>query len=327
MTFPQPTLPRRRFLTITAGLGALAALPRAVSADPAGAATPELHVWRGTAMGSAATIALSHPDAPALAAAAVAEIARLEGVFSLYRQDSALARLNRDGALAAAPPELLDCLSLAGAAHRATDGLFDPTVGPLWTLYAERHSAGTAPTAAEIAAVRARTGWDGVALRENGVRLAPGMALTLNGIAQGYVADRVADLLAARGLRDVLVDTGEIRALGGAPQGGGTGTDGVTGDWPVTLASGGRLGLRDRALASSAPLGTTFDQEGRVGHIIDPRDGRTAPARWVQISVSAPSAAMADALSTAGCLMDSRAALDAAAARLDGARIETAVAA
>ena len=105
------------------------------------------------------------------------------------------------------------------------------------------------------------------------------MALTLNGIGQGYVADRVAALLEAEGLTNILIDTGEFRALGGHPQGGA---------WPVKLAQGGTVALRGRALATSAPLGTTFDQAGRIGHILDPRSGRPVAGVWQAVSVSAP---------------------------------------
>ena len=60
--------------------------------------------------------------------------------------------------------------------------------------------------------------------------------------------------------------------------------------------------LRDRALATSAPLGTTFDQAGRFGPIIDPRTGRPATGGHT-VTVEAKTAAVADALSTAFCLM------------------------
>jgi thiamine biosynthesis lipoprotein len=97
----------------------------------------------------------------------------------------------------------------------------------------------------------------------------------------------------------VLVNTGEYRALGGHPDGG---------DWPVTLRDGDRLlgtpvHLRDLALSTSAPLGTAFDAEGQVGHILHPATGRPCAPTWRLISVTGPSAALADALSTAMCLM------------------------
>ncbi|MGP3699384.1 FAD:protein FMN transferase [Rhodobacter sp. NSM] len=293
---------RRRFLTISAAL--LAAGP--------GFAAPPLRRIGGQALGAQVSLLLAHPDADGIGARALAEIARLEAIFSLHR-DSALARLNRDGRLDAPPFELLDCLSIASCVHEVTGGLFDPTVQPLWKLHAERFAAGAAPTDAEVADARTLTGWDSVRYDATEVRfLRLGMQLTLNGIAQGYIADRVAALLRAEGLSNLLIDTGEIQALGQRPEGG---------DWQVTLDMGqGRLALWDQALASSAPRGTTFDVAGREGHILDPRTGRPAPSPWRLVSVTAHQAAVADAASTALCLMD-RAGMEAALGRLPSARL------
>jgi thiamine biosynthesis lipoprotein len=123
----------------------------------------------------------------------------------------------------------------------------------------------------------------------------------------------VASLLEVEGLTDILIDTGEFRALGGRPGGG---------DWPVLLEAGGRLALRQRAVASSAPLGTTFDDGGTNGHILDPATGMPTTAQWRSISVSAPSAAVADALATAACLMPDMASIEALVGRFAGARLE-----
>ncbi|SIQ63407.1 thiamine biosynthesis lipoprotein [Paracoccus thiocyanatus] len=299
------SLSRRRFLTITA---AVALAPASLRAQP-------VRHWTGQALGARASIRIDHPEAVAITARCLAEIDRLEGILSLYRADSALSRLNRDGALAAPPFELLDCLAQAGAVHRASGGLFDPTVQPLWALWAEAAAAGRRPTADERRAALARTGWDRVRLDAARITLEPGMALTLNGIGQGYVADRVAAALEAEGLDDILIDTGELRALGARPDGT---------DWPVHLAQGGAVGLRGRALATSAPLGTSFDGAGRDGHILDPLSGAPVVSPWRAISVSAPSAALADALSTAGCLAADRPALDRLLAGFTAARLEAA---
>lgn len=280
-------LTRRRFLVITAVAAGLAG---------GGRAAETRRVWTGTALGARASIRLDHPEAEAIAARAAAEIDRLETIFSLYRTDSALSRLNRAGVLEAPDFELLECLSLAGAVHRASGGRFDPTVQPLWAAHAGAAAQGRAATPAELAPALARVGWSRVALAEDRIALPPGGALTLNGIAQGYVADRVARLLESEGLGGILIDTGEFRALGGRPQGGG---------WPVRLAEGGQVALQGRALATSAPLGTTFDQQGRLGHILDPQSGLPVAPVWREITVSAPSAALADALSTAACLSGS----------------------
>lgn len=295
---------RRRFIAISAAMAALPALARAHTPAP---------VWTGQALGARASIRLDHPDAQAIAARVTTEIDRLENILSLYRADSALSRLNRDGHLDAPPFELLDCLGIAGGVHAASDGRFDPTVQPLWSLWAEAAAAGGVPDATALAEARAATGWDGLRLSPAAITLRPGMALTLNGIGQGYVADRIAALLAAEGLTDILIDTGEFRALGGRPGGGG---------WPVALESGPRLTLADRALATSAPLGTTFDQAGRLGHILDPRAGGPVAGPWRSVSISAPDAALADALSTAACLCEGEAEVAALLARYPQARLE-----
>lgn len=301
-------LTRRRLIAISA---VLAVQPAAARAD-----TRTARLWTGQALGARASIRLDHPDGEAIAARVMAEIDRLENILSLYRPQSALSRLNREGRLAAPPFELLECLSLAGTVHRASGGRFDPTVQPLWALWAESAASGGRPDADALERVRGVTGWGKVELDAAAVTLRPGMALTLNGIGQGYVADRVAALLEAEGLTDILIDTGELRALGGNAAGEG---------WPARLETGGRLALYQRALATSAPLGTTFDQTGKDGHILDPATGLPAPARWRSISVSAPSAAIADALATAACLMADRASILAMTGSFEGARLEAGV--
>lgn len=288
---------RRRFLTIAAAALALPSSGRAA----------RIHTWRGVALGARATIRLDHPDARAITARVAGEIDRLESIFSLYRPDSALSRLNATGSLTSPPFELLECLSIVDAAHAVTDGRFDPTVQPLWTAHAEAGARGSEPDAARIEELVATGGWDKVAFDAGQVTLRPAMALTLNGIAQGYIADRVAAMLVARGLGNILVDTGEFRAIGGRPDGGA---------WPVRLAAGGEVDLADRSLATSAPLGTTFDLEGRMGHILDPRTGRSSGTRLTEVTVTGSSAALVDAVSTAACLMETRSELETCLARL-----------
>lgn len=295
-------LTRRRFIAITAALAPTIAFGQAT----------DLHVETGQAMGTRVTLRLMHPDAPRLAPLAMAEVARLEQIFSLYLPDSSLARLNRDGQLADPPFELLDCLSIASAVHAASDGAFDPTVQPLWRAEALAREAQAVLAETDRATAHALVGWSHVVLDPAAITLRPRMALTLNGIAQGYVADRVAALLADHGLTRALIDTGEIVAL-------------PDGSWPVKLQAGGAVQLRNRAMATSAPLAMTFGGDGRSSHILDPRTGHPVAPRWRAITVSAPRAALADALSTAACLAQDRAGIDAVCRQFPGAAVEAAV--
>jgi len=149
-----------------------------------------------------------------------------------------------------------------------------------------------------------RTGWQHVRYSSTEVSFSrDGMGLTLNGIAQGYIADRVTQLFKDNGVTNVMVNTGEISAMGAAPDGDA---------WRVKLGStdGNSVLLNNAAIATSAPLGTTFDAAGALGHILDPRTGMPGGI-WSQVSVVSKSAAIADGLSTAFCLME-KAAVNAA---------------
>lgn len=286
---------RRRFLGLTAAVAGLALLP-----DTAAARAGLLHGWRGTALGADACLRLVHPDAAEarrLIGLCLAEVVRLERVFSLYRGDSALVRLNRDGRLNAPPADLVRLMSEAAAFARSSGGRFDMTVQPLWSLHARHFARAGAdpagPAPAEIAAARRLVGFQAVEIGAGRIAFArPGMQVTLNGIAQGYITDRITELLRQEGLDDVLVDMGEIRAQGRRPDGRPwqVGLDGAEGIGPLALSGG--------AVATSAAAGTVFDPAGRFGHLIDPASGRPE-APWRSVSVAAPTATAADALSTA----------------------------
>jgi thiamine biosynthesis lipoprotein len=286
---------RRRFIRVAA---AAASLPALGLGREAGARAPLLR-WEGTALGAHASLVLAHPDREAaerLVARCVDEIARLEAVFSLYRPDSALTRLNEAGELREPPLDLVVLLEESLRLSRLSHGAFDVTVQPLWQLYAEHFAAAHAdpagPAPEAIAAARGLVDWRAVEVAPTLVRLArPGMAVTLNGIAQGYVTDRVADLLREAGMTQVLVDLGEIRALGGHPDGR---------PWRVGLngAAPREIELVDLAVATSAGSGTAFDRSGRFHHLFDPATGSSAN-HWRSVSVTAPRATVADALSTA----------------------------
>ncbi len=279
---------RRRVLSILAGVAALPVI--------GARAAPDVYNWRGMALGAQARIILDHPQAETLVAGAVSEIRRLENFFSLYLANSELSRLNREGVLSAPSFEMVELLSLCAALNSRTAGAFDPSVQALWSLYALAWSEGHPPSVARIDEARALTGWEKVQFSPTGVSFEKaGVMLTLNGIAQGFIADKIAAYFRRKGVTNVLINTGEIAAIGTAPDGGA---------WTVNF--GGNRNdsalLSNAAIATSAPLGTVLDEEGRVGHIIDPRTGRMG-GRWREVSVVSDLAAVADGLSTGFSLM------------------------
>jgi len=296
---------RRRFLSLVAACSAAFVPLTRVRAGQ----TPETVVWKGTVLGAAASMTLVHPDRTyALTAidGCVEEIARLEAIFSLYRADSAIARLNAHGELRAPPHELLELLSFGLALSAQSRGAFDPTVQPLYRLHAEHFAVAGAtasgPSPEAIAQVLRRVDFTAVEMRPDRIRLGrPGMAITLNGIAQGYITDRVADRLRAAGFDDVLVDLGEARALGRHADGHAWRAavrdprDPARTLFELTLGSGRGAAS---ALATSAGQGTRFGTDPRIHHLFDPHTGHSAN-HYLCVSVAARRATLADGLSTA----------------------------
>jgi thiamine biosynthesis lipoprotein len=225
--------------------------------------------------------------------------------LSLYRPESALSRLNRDGVLDEPPFDLVRVLAESRRYGALTGGAFDVTVQPLWDLYAAHFAHPDAspdgPPADTIASAMARVGQEAQEVSPSRLRLArPGMGITLNGIGQGYVTDRVVEMLRAGGVEHALVDMGEIRAVGRRPAGEPWSVGLEDPRMPGRIAE--QISLADRAVATSGGYGTVFDPAGRFNHIFEPGSGRTS-WRWLSVSVESDTATQADALSTAFTLM------------------------
>lgn len=296
---------RRRMILVSAAACGLPLVDRTM----AHAKTKPV-IWRGQALGAVATLVLNHPDrakAEQLIGQVVTEVERLEAIFSLFRPESELSQLNRFGALAMPAEELVALLEASRLVWQDTDGLFDPTIQPLWTLYA-RHFAqpdadATGPSAAQIKRARSLVGFEEVSFNRDRVAFTkPGMGVTLNGIAQGFVTDRIVSLLRKAETTSSLVDMGEISAIGGRD-------DGIP--WQVGLAekqgeeaaSDIVVPLVDKALATSSPYGFRFDSAAEFGHIFHPRKSSASPL-YRRLTAICENATSADAYSTAMTLME-----------------------
>lgn len=289
MQNPNLSLSRRRAIAIFA-----ATAGSAVVGGPSDPQAAPAFAWNGSAMGADAQILFAgctENDARDAITMTSAEIERLERALSLFRDDSEICRLNRTGTVDAPSADLRGALALALQTAAASDGLYDPTVQALWEAHVDwftAHPDAGLPPDALIAAARAAVDWRRIALSAGAIRLGPGQRLTLNGLGQGYVTDRVAELLRARGFRHVLVDLGEQRALGPRQDGR---------PWFIRRADGASIALADGALATSEGAGCILGDGGAAHHLFDPRTGRCAP-HWRRIIVAHRSAAVADALST-----------------------------
>ena len=238
-------------------------------------------------------------------AAALDEVERLEAILSDYRPDSELSRLS-----AAAPTErpvpvsdeLWGVLVRAVAIRDSSDGAFDPTVGPLTTLWRQSRRSGVLPLAAKLDAARSAVGAGALVLVDapRGVSLTrPRMRLDLGGIGMGYAIDRALAILAGQGISSALVDaSGDVGAL--APPPGELGWRISIDPIPGTPAAATRqVLLAHAAITTSGDARQSVAIGGRrYSHIVDPRTGIgiDGPAA---VTVIAPDATAADALATA----------------------------
>lgn len=283
---------RQQFVRAALGLGALAACG-------ARASQPAQRWQRRTLLGFGTTLSLqaAHEDESILQRALDAAVALLRGIeaqMSLFDPTSALSRLNRERVLRAPPADLLQVLRIAQRLSHASGGAFDATVQPLWQAFDAAQSEQRLPTAEELAAARARVDWRALQIEPHALRLQrPGMAVTLNGIAQGYAADAVRALLTRHGVRHALIDAGEFAPLGHNPQ-QRPWTLGIA-DPRTEAALLARLVTDGRCVATSADNESAFSADRRHHHILDPRTG-VSPPELSAVTVAAPSGALADAL-------------------------------
>lgn len=217
--------------------------------------------------------------AEAAVEAAAAEINRLDSLLAMWQPQSEVAQANASAGNPAGvtvSADLGDVISLALEAARASQGSFDPTVGPLTQAWYKAREADRAVSAKELAQLRQLLGWQKVAWDPKERRLTlplKGMALDLGGIAKGYAQDRVAVLLRKRGFDNFLMNAGgQVYAAGQKPDGQ---------SWRVGILDprntekvAAILQLKDEVLATSGDYEQFRVVKGRrLHHILDPRTG------------------------------------------------------
>lgn len=281
-----PGLTRRRALTISGAALGLTALP---FGSAAASAQGEIITWHGIALGAAAQMQIVHSDrreGENILEATITELRRLEAIFSLYDETSDLSRLNQRGFLNSPPSELVEVLSTSLSLARISGGAFDPSIQVLWER-SDQHTNIQKP----LNSVLRQVGYRHIEVSARQIKLQQSaMALSLNGIAQGYITDRVVSFLEMAGLHNALVDTGEIFGAGRHPAGR---------SWQVAVAPhpDSPISCMNQAVATSS--GSTFQTgvSDNKAHIFDPSTGMPSD-RYRSLSVMAPTATLADGLST-----------------------------
>ena len=265
-------------------------------------------------MGTVVNLIIVSEDAGTARAAIDAtfnRMAALEQVLSRFNPTSELSQLNQTGRLDKPHPDMLQVLRLAQSTSAASGGAFDVTIKPVLDLY-QRAQANEEPlpTPQAIEAALKLVNYQNLVADDAAIRFTqPGMSVTLDGLAKGYIVDRGVAELKRLGFGHVTVEAGgDLMSLG---------TKEEDAPWKVGVQSPrashtgvmASFTLRDRAAATSGDYMQPFTPDFRLHHILDPRTGQS-PLELASATITAPTAMQADALATTVMVLGSERGLE-----------------
>jgi thiamine biosynthesis lipoprotein len=228
---------------------------------------------------SARAVAADEETARRAVEAAFGAIRDVERVASYRDPNSELSRMNRGAARAPVEvsPALFEIVSLAREVAAATDGYFDPTVGPVIEAYGIKRGTPRWPGDEELASIMEKVGYRGIILSREDRTVAfahPGMVVDLSGIAKGWAVDRAAAAMAAAGASAGIVEAGgEVACFGGGPKEGELWRIGIQDPDGEGLYA--TFGLAAGACATSGGYARRYEADGRkFSHLFNPRTAR-----------------------------------------------------
>ena len=260
------------------------------------------------AMGTFVSMTLIHPsrdEAQAAMGLAFEEIDRLTRTMSRFDDTTAVAQLNKEGRLSDVPPEVAQVVARGLGYYRLSRGNFDISVKPVVDLFRETFDSGkdTLPSESEVDKALVLVGSDMIELDGRTLRFRkPGMGITLDGIAKGYIVDRASQILTKHNIRNHLINAGgDIRT---------TGLSRGKRPWTIAIQDPKKqkkypdiIKMTDGAVATSGNYEVYFDREKMFHHIVNPDTGRS-PEASTSVSVIADTTMDADALSTSVFVMN-----------------------
>ena len=259
----------------------------------------QIYQFAHVAMATRFELHVVHHDAGEAAQAAAAvweDMDQLEQEISRYIPYSDFSMINGSpaGRVVQVREAAMDIISFGKEVWEQTGGAFDLTIGPLASVLVWPNGFPRDPASEELAAAKARCGYQHVEVDAEEFTVIPkvdDMLLDPGAIGKGYALDQAANLLREDwGMTDFLLNAGTstLLGVGTMPEGEG---------WSVTAGSPEPFWLKDEALS-----GTGFEVKG--AHVIDPRSAKRVDISRVIRWAVAPSATLADALSTAFMVMN-----------------------
>lgn len=230
-------------------------------------------------------------------------IIKADKVFNLQNPNSEIVLLNKSKKLFNPSPYLVEVIKKSQIISEQTNGYFDITVQPLWNYYYKHfilEGNVTYPNNKNLKNIIKYIDWKNVEIKNNTITLKNNASITLNGIAQGWITDKVVEIINNNNIPNTLVDFGETFASGNY--------EGIR-PWNIELqnseGNNSIIKLTNKAVATSSPSGTMFEPTKKYHHIFNPLTG-LSENKFDTVSIVSNKAWLSDSIATSALLLNKK---------------------
>ena len=226
------------------------------------------------------------------------EIDRIENIFSDYKNESLVGKLNHNKEIITDNTEFIELLNRSIYFSEITDGLFDITVKPLMLLWNFKENK-KPPDKEKIKKILKSVGYKNIIIKNYNnktkkIILENSAMLDFGGIAKGYAVDKAIEILYKENITTALVNIGgNIRTIGKRK-------------WKIGIRNPDNgnniikiLSLKNQSVSTSGNYEQYFIYKGkRYTHILNPKNGYPVDTDYKSVTIVSDNATDSDALST-----------------------------
>ena len=227
-------------------------------------------------------------------------INHVDDIFNLQNPDSEIVKLNKNKKLRNPSPYLIEVIKRSQILSEQTNGKFDITVQPLWSHYYNHfilNGNSNFPDDKILKNIINSIHWKNVVIENNTIILKNNASITLNGIAQGWITDKVVEIINKNNIKNTLVDFGETFASGSYEN---------KRPWNIEIQSSEGINtvikLTNKAVATSSASGTMFEPSKKYNHIFNPKTGLST-SNFDTVSIVSNKAWLSDCIATSALLI------------------------
>ena len=227
-------------------------------------------------------------------------INHVDDIFNLQNPDSEIVKLNKNKKLRNPSPYLIEVIKRSQILSEQTNGKFDITVQPLWSHYYSHfilNGNSNFPDDKILKNIINSIHWKNVVIENNTIILKNNASITLNGIAQGWITDKVVEIINKNNIKNTLVDFGETFASGSYEN---------KRPWNIEIQSSEGINtvikLTNKAVATSSASGTMFEPSKKYNHIFNPKTGLST-SNFDTVSIVSNKAWLSDCIATSALLI------------------------